>query len=116
MIYSNVVFSKFLEGYGTYFQHYILHEGPEQPARLLLLTAGAWAAELHEEIWVFNNGFWQKNHDLWAEIQKSNWDDVILEEEKKKAIQKDIYSFFDSEELYKSLGIAWKVCTYTCFC
>ena len=42
------------------------------------------------------------------EVQKANWDDVILEESFKKALQKDVYSFFGSESLYKSLGIPWK--------
>lgn len=69
---------KYAEGLGTYIQHYILHEGPKGPAQALLRAAGAWSYELHDEIWVFNNGFWQKNAGLWVEVQKANWDDVIL--------------------------------------
>ena len=52
---------RYAEGFGVYTQHYVLHEGPVEPAQRLLLAAGAWANELHNEIWVFNQGFWQKN-------------------------------------------------------
>ncbi|KAI5124956.1 hypothetical protein M0805_007383 [Coniferiporia weirii] len=99
---------KYAEGFGQYSQHYILHEGSEFPSRALLAAAGAWSYELHDEIWVFNQGFWSKNRALWTEVQKANWDDVILKDGFKKSLQKDVHSFFDSEGLYKELGIAWK--------
>ncbi|KAF9453036.1 P-loop containing nucleoside triphosphate hydrolase protein [Macrolepiota fuliginosa MF-IS2] len=89
-------------------QSYILHEGPEERARLLLMSVGAWAHELHNEIWVFNQGFWSKDRGLWEEIQKANWNDVILKEDFKKALQKDVYGFFSAEEIYKKLSIPWK--------
>ncbi len=99
-------------GFGTTTHHYVLHKGPEEPARLLLLAAGAWQDQLHQEILVFDNGFWNKSNSLWTEVQKANWADVILKEEFKTTLKKDIYGFFDSEDLYKSLAIPWKV--YTC--
>ncbi|KAL8989784.1 MAG: hypothetical protein Q9169_008283, partial [Polycauliona sp. 2 TL-2023] len=61
---------------------YIL--GPSASANdALLLAACSYQNQLHEEILVFNNGYWSKNHKLWEEVQKSNWDDVILAEEMK---------------------------------
>ncbi|KAI0824726.1 P-loop containing nucleoside triphosphate hydrolase protein [Trametes gibbosa] len=99
---------KYPQGFGTTTQHYILHKGSEDPARTLLVAAGAWADQLHQEILVFDNGFWSKNSNLWTEVQKANWGDVILKEEFKTALKKDIYGFFDSEDLYKSLAIPWK--------
>jgi transitional endoplasmic reticulum ATPase len=76
---------------------------------LFLLAAGAWANALHDEIWVFNQGFWQKDHGLWVEVQKADWKDVILKDAFKKALQKDVYGFFASEAIYKDLSITWKV-------
>ncbi|TFK43716.1 P-loop containing nucleoside triphosphate hydrolase protein [Crucibulum laeve] len=95
-------------GFGSMNQAFILHEGPEGPARSLLLAAGAWSDQLHDEIWVFNQGFWSKDHGLWVEVQKADWKDVILKDEFKKALQKDVYGFFASEEIYKELAIPWK--------
>jgi len=61
---------------------------------------------------VFNQGYWSKDADLWRDVQKADWADVILDDTFKKALQKDVYGFFQSEKLYKDLGIPWKVCYY----
>jgi len=99
---------QFPSGFGTAIARYIIHEGPEDPSRLLLMAVGAWAVQLHDEIWVFNQGYWQKDHGMWTEIQKADWKDVILKDTFKKALQKDVYGFFTSEKIYKDLGIPWK--------
>jgi transitional endoplasmic reticulum ATPase len=69
--------------YGTYgikAVHYILSEsGSEEPAKDLILTAGIWTNALHDEILVFNNGWWYKDRALWLELQKADWKDVILD-------------------------------------
>ncbi|KAF8557041.1 P-loop containing nucleoside triphosphate hydrolase protein [Imleria badia] len=88
--------------------HFILHEGPEQPARDFVLAACLYSEQADEEIWVFNSGSWSKNKTLWHEIKDSSWDDVVMKEESKKALQKDIYGFFKSEMTYKKLSIPWK--------
>ena len=82
---------------------FLVHDGPEEPIQRLLSAAGIWTNELHDEIYVFDSGFWQKDHALWVEVQKANWDDVILKAEFKKRLQKDVLGFFESEELYKRL-------------
>ncbi|KAH7931208.1 P-loop containing nucleoside triphosphate hydrolase protein [Leucogyrophana mollusca] len=113
---DSVVFGAFNVTWGVCFfmltswhtQHFILHDGPEQAARDLLLAAGLFQDALHDEIWVFNQGFWSKNKALFAEVQKSSWDDVVLKDEFKKGLQKDIYGFFKSEAVYKELSIPWK--------
>ena len=45
-----------------------------------------YSQECHEEVLVFDQGYWQKNKELYQNIQKSNWEDVILGKERKKAI------------------------------
>jgi transitional endoplasmic reticulum ATPase len=74
----------------------------------LLAEAAKWTQDLHGEVFVFDNGFWQKNKELWQNIQKSNWDDVILEKQKKDAIIEDVIGFFDSENRYSEFGVPWK--------
>jgi len=87
---------------------YLVHDGTEEPARRLILEAGLFSQELHSEIWVFNQGFWRKDAELWYEIQKANWDEIIMKPEYKEEVKKDVYGFFESEHVYKELGIAWK--------
>jgi transitional endoplasmic reticulum ATPase len=78
----------------------------------LLAEAVKWSQDLHGEVYVFDQGFWQKNKDLWQNIQKSNWEDVILENEKKDAIIEDVIGFFDSESRYQEFGVPWKASKY----
>jgi len=87
-------------------------EGKAAPQKLadeLIEAATAYGQELHNEVLVFDQGFWQKSADLWHNIQKSNWEDVILEEERKKAIVDDVIGFFDGQERYQEFGVPWKV-------
>ncbi|KAJ7228492.1 P-loop containing nucleoside triphosphate hydrolase protein [Mycena pura] len=95
-------------GLGTMTTFCVLHQGPEEPARRLVMATGLWSQSLHEEIWVYNQGWWQKDHPLWVDVQKADWKDVILKEEFKKALHKDVYGFFKSEAVYRELGIPWK--------
>ncbi|KAF7301826.1 ATP-dependent Zn protease [Mycena indigotica] len=95
-------------GFGTSTLFCVLHQGPQEPARKLVLAAGTYSQSLHQEIWVYNQGFWQKDHELWRDIQSASWDDVILKEEFKTALKKDIYGFFKSEPIYKRYAIPWK--------
>ncbi|KIJ20334.1 hypothetical protein PAXINDRAFT_166412 [Paxillus involutus ATCC 200175] len=100
--------AKVPSGFGIKTVHFILHAGPEEPARDLVLSACLFADQANDEIWVFNQGSWSKNKSLWLEIQDSTWDDVVMKEESKKALQKDIYGFFKSEMVYKKLSLPWK--------
>lgn len=77
-------------------------------AEALMLEAGKWGAILHDEVWVFDRGFWQKNRELWESIRNASWDNVILEEKMKKDIIDDHLSFFNSRETYKKLKVPWK--------
>ena len=64
---------------------------------------------VQNEILVFDQGWWQKSPELWQNIQKSNWEDVILEKEKKEAIIDDVIGFFESQKKYEEYGVPWKV-------
>jgi transitional endoplasmic reticulum ATPase len=90
-------------------QLFLLHDGPQAFSRELLLKVFLWADDLHDEIWVFDSGYWRKDHDIWSQVQKADWKDIILKDAFKKDLQKDIYGFFTSENTYKELAIPWKV-------
>jgi len=74
----------------------------------LVLAAGSWTNELHDEIWVFDGGRWRKNAELWDSVQKARWEDVILDHEMKKAIVGDVSTFFDARDTYERLRVPWK--------
>lgn len=81
----------------------------QKKADELIAAATNWLQELHDEVLTFDGGFWQKNKELWQNIQKANWDDVILENSKKEGIIEDVIGFFNAEEKYQEFGVPWKV-------
>ncbi|KAF2110367.1 P-loop containing nucleoside triphosphate hydrolase protein [Lophiotrema nucula] len=87
--------------------HYILTRESKKVDELITV-ATKWGVELHNEVWVFDQGFWQKSAELWQSVQKSVWEDVILEEDMKKAIINDVENFFDSQDTYGKLKVPWK--------
>lgn len=86
---------------------YVLSPSIEASNRLLL-AAGAWNNLLHEEVYVFDQGYWQKSAELYQSIMKSHWEDVILDKKMKDAIIADVENFFNSRETYERLHVNWK--------
>jgi transitional endoplasmic reticulum ATPase len=82
--------------------------GPEAVVNELILAAGHFTTTLHDEIWVFDRGFWHKDRSLWQSIQKSFWENVILDEAMKKQLVDVVMRFLDSRSQYKKLGVPWK--------
>ena len=74
----------------------------------LTIAASNWSLQLHEEIYVFDQLFWQKDKNLWQGVQGASWDDVILDEDQKTAVRNEIEGFYDDKDVYKEFGIPWK--------
>ncbi|KAK5127612.1 hypothetical protein LTR85_006952 [Meristemomyces frigidus] len=74
----------------------------------LITACGKWTSELHEEIYVFDSGRWQKNRELWSAVQTSSWDDVILDPAMKETLINDVHGFFDSRAVYEEYAVPWK--------
>jgi transitional endoplasmic reticulum ATPase len=79
-----------------------------QATEKLLLEAGIFTNSVDGAVLVFDQGRWQKNHELWESIQKAEWSDVILDEGMKNDLIKDIDNFFDGQETYQKLKVPWK--------
>ncbi|KAJ3496754.1 hypothetical protein NLG97_g2422 [Lecanicillium saksenae] len=87
--------------------YYILSTD-ETKTDALIQAAGTWGSVLHDEIWVFDGGFWRKDAGLYASVMKASWDAVILDEGMKKALIDDHLSFFRSRDTYQNLKVPWK--------
>jgi transitional endoplasmic reticulum ATPase len=74
----------------------------------LVLAAGKWTSQLHNEIFVYDNGYWDKSKELWNSVKNSSWDDVILNPEMKKNLIEDVQGFFDNQGLYNQFSVPWK--------
>jgi len=74
----------------------------------LLLAVGKWTSVSHDEIYVFDQSYWQKSKELWQSIKGASWDDVILEPKMKDSLIEDVQGFFDSQKLYQQFAVPWK--------
>jgi transitional endoplasmic reticulum ATPase len=79
---------------------------PETDA--LILAAGKWTSQLHDEIFVFDDGHWSKSRELFRSVAGSSWSDVILSPDMKKGLIEDVQGFFDNQALYKQFAVPWK--------
>ena len=95
------------ESYANQTFQYLLSPS-EAATDKLVLEAGQWSSVLHNEIYVFDQGYWSKSSELYESVMKASWDDVILKEDKKKAIIDDAVTFFDSQDTYEKLRVPWK--------
>lgn len=82
--------------------------GDEAAIDQLVLDVGKYTATLHEEIWVFDQGYWRKDPELWRSISHASWDDIILDAEMKRALLDDVTRFYDSRSTYNNLKVPWK--------
>jgi transitional endoplasmic reticulum ATPase len=86
----------------------VLKDGHLSTTDNLLLAVGAWSTELHEEVYVMDEGHWTKSHDLWKSVQGCTWDEVILDSDMKASLIEDVHGFFNNQQLYKKLSVPWK--------
>ena len=87
--------------------HYILSHDSHKVDELIR-EATKWGVQLHNEVWVFDQGWWLKNRQLYEAVAKSSWENVILDEGMKKAIIADVENFFDGQDTYEKLQVPWK--------
>ena len=95
---------------------YVLHprseshlvDGHCQETDDLIRAAGKWTSQLHDEIFVFDNGYWDKSKELWNSVSGASWNDVILSPAMKQSLIEDVQGFFDNQELYAQFAVPWK--------
>lgn len=82
-------------------------EGPSDGEKLVT-EVYRWQTSLKDEMWVFQDGAWQKDKEMWKSIQACTWDDIVLERQFQQGLVRDTETFFSSKDIYQSLGITWK--------
>ncbi|GME28395.1 ATPase AAA+ type core [Neofusicoccum parvum] len=72
----------------------------------LLRTIGAWMSQ-SKAIYVFDQ-YWTRSTQLYEQVQKANWDKVILDPKMKKSLKDVSKKFFDNRDVYEDYGVPWK--------
>jgi len=65
-------------------------------------------ADLRGSVLVFEQGRWNKSHELYNAIQRSSYDQIILAGDLKEKLHEDFERFFASRETYERYGVPWK--------
>ena len=75
----------------------------------LMIAISDWSSDSQDAMWVFDDGFWRKDKNLYKSVKEASWDDVILDIDTKDKLMKDVLGFFDSKDAYRRFGVPWKV-------
>lgn len=67
-----------------------------------------WSCEVHGEILVYQDGYFEKDKQLFDSIKNATFDNLVLPESLKLQIQNDFQQFFNSRPIYEQYGIPWK--------
>jgi AAA+ superfamily predicted ATPase len=67
-----------------------------------------WSFDVRGEIVVYQDGYFQKNKELYNSIKNATFDNLVLRDTLKSDIQNDFEQFFNSREMYEQYHIPWK--------
>src|SRR2546425_9673351 len=87
--------------------HWIVAES-RKLAEAFFTAVCEWSSEVRGEILVFQDGYWEKNEELYDAIKTATFDNVILHDSLKQQVQNDFEQFFRSREIYEQYRIPWK--------
>jgi AAA+ superfamily predicted ATPase len=88
-------------------RHWIVAESPKI-AEDFLDAVCEWSCEVRGEILVYQNGYFDKDKELFDAIKSANFDNLILRDSLKEAIKNDFEQFFNSRETYERYQIPWR--------
>ena len=80
----------------------------EPTARAFFAAVCRWSTAVREEVYVYQEGFWTKDAELYKSIQSSRLDNLILPPGLKEAIRGDAAAFFDARDRYRRFNVPWK--------
>lgn len=101
------IVAQFAQGFSFVTQWHLI--SPHSSSADSLFATVARATSAHPNVvWVFDRGWWEPSPDLWRDVRKSSWDDVILDEDFKKGLREDYKGFLKGRKTYKDLNVPWK--------
>lgn len=73
----------------------------------LIMAVGSWLTKEIPAIYVYDY-YWTRSRELYEQVMKTSWKDVILDERMKKELPEIAGKFFDSKDVYDEYGVSWK--------
>ena len=92
----------------TLTQHHWVVADSRKLAEDFLNAVCEWSCEVRGEILVYQNGYFNKDKELFEAIKSATFDNLILRDSLKEEIQNDFTHFFNQRETYERYGIPWR--------
>ena len=84
-------------------------DGRSSTVKDLIAASSSHTNEIHEgDILVWDDDSWSKNTKLWQSVQKSKWENVILDSALKDSLIQDVEGFFNQKAHYNQFEVPWK--------
>jgi hypothetical protein len=103
----DVVFLTYTEGCYRFRHQWVVAECREVAEKFYEAVC-EWSCETRGEILVFQDGYFQKNKELFDSIKSATFDNLILRDALRQQLQNDFAQFFSSRETYERYGIPWR--------
>lgn len=103
----DVLLMSWQEGYCKTRYYWILAHNQELAEKFFTAVCD-WNSEIRDEVLVFEDGYWNKNPELFQSIKTATFDNLILHGNLKQEIQDDLSKFFASQATYAAYDIPWK--------
>ncbi len=71
-------------------------------------AVGTYNSDVGETIMVFQDGYWQKNRELYTAIKRSTFENLVLGGTLKQDLYNDLAAFFKAKAIYAQANIPWK--------
>ncbi|KAF9001540.1 P-loop containing nucleoside triphosphate hydrolase protein [Cyathus striatus] len=96
------------EWQNEHFYHLVFDSQDNAPGKELARTVYQWANSPKDEVWIYEDENWSKSASLYKSIRSSDWDSIVLKDEFREGLRRDVETFFNSRDAYASLNITWK--------
>lgn len=103
----DVVRAEWHEGYNRPHRFWIVADSRELVEEFFSAVCD-WCHLPRRELLVFNGGCWSRSHDMWAAVQETSFEDLILAGALKDEIRGDLERFLRAREDYARYRVPWK--------
>ena len=103
----DVILISWWTGYSRYRRHWIVGDTRNAAERFVTAMCN-WSSEVRSEVLVFQNGWWERDEDLFDALKIARFDRLILAGALKQEILDDLSRFFAAREIYEKYSIPWK--------
>ena len=84
-------------------------DGQSSVVKDLVAASSSHTNEVQEgDVLVWDDDSWNKSKKLWKSVQKSKWENVILDSSLKDNLIRDVEGFFDQKEHYDQFEVPYK--------